>query len=250
MNADTNTVNMRPPAVRALLTNPSQRIRDHRFYTGMSIAIAAVVFAGFGRTYYFKAEFHTPELSPLLHLHGAIATLWIALYVAQNVLVLNGRTDIHRRLGWVLGALAVPLVTLAVPVAVRSVNLGHFAPARDAYTSLLVFSFRNLFNFVLLLGASIYWRRDMETHKRLALLAVVALFSDPAIGRLPISSPVVLLLLFVAFHVAGPAYDLVVRRRIHRAYLWAVPYLFGSILGAIVVAQSHLWHVTAKWLMR
>ena len=249
MNVDTNTGMASSRAVRTLLPNASQRVRDHRFYTGMSLAIATAVFAGFGKTYYLKARFHTPELSSLLHVHGAISTLFIVLYVGQNVLILTGKTGIHRRLGWVVAALAVPLLVVAVPVAIRSVILGHFAPADDAYTSLLVFSFRNLFNFALLLGASIYWRRDIETHKRLALLAIIALFSDPAIGRLPLS-PVILLLLFVAFHLAGPVYDPVVRHRIHRAYWWAVPYMFASILIAIVVAQSHLWHVTADWLMK
>ncbi len=249
MNADTNTSRVSSPAVRTLLPNASQRATDHCFYTCMSLAIAVVVFAGFGKTYYLKARFHTPELSLLLQVHGAISTLFIVLYVGQNLLILTGKTGIHRRLGWVLAALAVPLLVLAVPVAIRSVILGHFAPANDAYTSLLVFSLRNLLNFSLLLGASIYWRRDIETHKRLALLAIVALFSDPAISRLP-SSPVILLLLFVAFHVAGPVYDLVVRHRIHRAYWWAVPYMFASILIAIAVAQTHVWHVTADWMMK
>jgi hypothetical protein len=250
MNADIDTAKVSSWAVRTFLPNAPQRVWDHRFYTGISLAIAAVVFAGFGRTYYLKAAFHTPQLSQLLHVHGAISTLWIVLYVAQNLLILNGKVSTHRRLGWALGALAVLLLILAVPVAIGSVKRGHFAPANDAYTSLLAFSFRNLFNFALLLGASIYWRRDAETHKRLALLAVVALFSDPAIGRLPISSPLILLLLFVAFHIAGPVYDLVVRHRIHRVYWWGVPYLLISIVMAIVVAQSRAWHAIADWLMR
>lgn len=176
MNAHTISGKLSIRALRIPHSNALQRIWDHRFYTGMSFAIAAIVFTGFGRTYYLKAQFHTPELTPLLHIHGAINTLWILSYVAQNVLVHKRKTGIHRRLGWAIAGLAVPLVILAVPVAIRSVRLGHFAPAHDAYTSLLVFSFRNLFVFALLLSASIYWGQDIETHKRLALLAAVALF--------------------------------------------------------------------------
>lgn len=137
-----------------------------------------------------------------------------------------------------------------MPIAVGSLKRGHFAPANDAYTSLLAFSFRNLFNFALLLGTSIYWKRDAETHRRLALLAVVALFSDPAIGRLPISSPLMLLLLFIAFHIAGPVYDLVGRRRIHRVYWLDVPYMLVMVAMAVIVAQSRAWHAIADWLMR
>lgn len=61
-------------------------------------------------TYYLKAVFHTPQLSQLLHVHVAILTLWIVLYVAQNLLILDGKVSTHRRLGWALGALAVLLL--------------------------------------------------------------------------------------------------------------------------------------------
>ena len=222
---------------------------DHCFYTAMAIAIACGVLAGFGRTFYFKGFFPTPPLPLILDIHGALCTCWVLFFVTQNILIMKRRVRLHRRLGWATTFLSLLICIASVPAALYSVRRGHFAPAHDAYTSLLAFDFRNIFNFALMMAGVVFWRRDAETHKRLAVLAAVALFADPAIGRLPGLAPLVMLLLFLLFHLAGPAYDLMTKRRIHRAYLWGVPYLLFSIAGAIFAARLALWHAVADWLM-
>jgi hypothetical protein len=50
---------------------------DHIFYTGLAVVAAAIVFAGFARTYYLKDLFGKPPLPSLLHLHGALFTSWL-----------------------------------------------------------------------------------------------------------------------------------------------------------------------------
>ncbi|HEX3273900.1 MAG TPA: hypothetical protein VHR43_03520, partial [Gemmatimonadales bacterium] len=83
----------------ASLPAPLVRRRHHRFYSGMSLLIAAIVFAGFYRTFYLSPWLHGPALSPLRILHGVAFSAWILLFVAQTTLVAAGQTDIHRRLG-------------------------------------------------------------------------------------------------------------------------------------------------------
>jgi hypothetical protein len=85
--------------------------RTRRFYVGMAIAILITVFAGFSRTYFLKAQFGTPELSLLLHIHGLVFTGWVLFFLSQTTLVAARRTDIHRRLG-VAGALLAALVLI------------------------------------------------------------------------------------------------------------------------------------------
>ncbi|HEX8148664.1 MAG TPA: hypothetical protein VF591_15895 [Pyrinomonadaceae bacterium] len=65
----------------------ANRRRGRLFYTGMSVAFLAVVFAGFARTYYLRPYFGTPQLTPLLHLHGLVFTSWVVLLLAQTALV-------------------------------------------------------------------------------------------------------------------------------------------------------------------
>jgi hypothetical protein len=66
--------------------------RDRLFFSGMAVAAAIVIFAGFAPTYYLKAAFDAPELSPLLHTHGLIFTSWIVLFVVQTRLIAGRRT--------------------------------------------------------------------------------------------------------------------------------------------------------------
>ena len=229
------------------------RRRDHRFFSAMSIIIACTVFVGFSRTFYLKNYFHAPQLPLLLSVHGILSTCWILLFVAQNLLIAGGQIRLHRRLGWAGAVLALVLVPLDTATALHAVSRGVFAPARDAYSALLTFNFRNIFEFAVLIAAAIYQRRNGESHKRLALLATVALFADPTIGRLPGISLIAMILLFAAFHFVGPVYDLLTRGRIHPAYLWGVPFL--SILSPFAgltntVAQTHVWHSFVDSLLR
>jgi len=92
---------------------------DHRFYTAMSIAVACTVFAGFGRTFYLKCLFPAPPLPWILHVHGALCTGWVLLYVTQNILIMQRRVGLHRRLGWAVAFLSLLVCIASVPVAIE-----------------------------------------------------------------------------------------------------------------------------------
>jgi hypothetical protein len=226
--------------------------RDRWFYSAMSIVIACTVFVGFSRTFYLKSYFHGPALPVILYIHGIFSTLWILLFGAQNLLIAGGKLRLHRILGWAGAILALLLLPLDTVTAIDAVRRGVFAPAVDAYSALLSFNFRNIFEFAVLIALAIRWRRKAETHKRLALLATVASFADPAIGRIPGIPLIAIILLFFGFHFAGPCYDLFTRRRVHTAYLWGVPFLlvlspFAGLTS--LAARSHFWHSFVNWLL-
>ena len=83
--------------------------RERVFYTGMSIAIAITVFAGFSRTWFLRPYFpQIQPLIPLLILHGIVFSSWIALFITQTSLVAAKRTRTHMRLGIAGGVLACP----------------------------------------------------------------------------------------------------------------------------------------------
>ena len=60
---------------------------DHRFFTAMAAVCATVVFVGFAPTYYLRSFSARPPLPPLVHLHGAVSTGWILLFLTQSSLV-------------------------------------------------------------------------------------------------------------------------------------------------------------------
>lgn len=226
---------------------------DHRFYLAMSLAVAATVFAGFAKSFYLRPHFHRPPLHLVIAIHGVLNTCWILLFVVQNALITGGRYALHRRLGWGGAALSLLLVPFNIMTGIDGARQGHHVNAPDIYAWLLTFSFRNTIIFAILMAAAIYFRRNPETHKRLALMAAIALFAEPSIGRIPGLSLVPLVLLILAFFFAGPAYDLITRRRIHPAYAWGISAML--ILGPLtplttIASRTSMWHNFTDWLIR
>jgi hypothetical protein len=229
------------------------RRKDNYFYTAMSVAIAVSVFAGFAESFYLRSYFRRPELHLVAEIHGVVNTCWILLFVIQNALIATGRVAFHRRLGWAGAALSLLIVPAGIATGVDAARHGHHINSPDIYASLLIFSFRNTLIFALLMAAAVYFRNKPATHKRLALLAAVALFSEPAIGRIPGLAFPMIVLLVLAFLFAGPIWDLVTRRRIHSVYLWAVPtILILSPLTPVmvIVSRTSAWHNFTDWLIR
>jgi hypothetical protein len=194
-------------------------IKDRRFFVIMAIASTLAVLLGFGRTYYLKSYFGTPRLSLLIHLHGAVFTLWTIFFIVQTSLIATNRPRAHRLLGYAGAALAIAMVGSGIAVAFKARLLGHGAPSPDA---LFLVSLGDLFTFGIFVGAGFLWRRNREAHQRLMLLAVVAGLLAAAIPRISVvrDHPVAMAFLGLAFILAGPIYDLVTRRRIHPAYIW------------------------------
>ena len=58
---------------------------EHRFYTGMMLAILVTVFVGFARSFFLRPLFPTWPSPPekIFYVHGALFTAWIVLLVAQ-----------------------------------------------------------------------------------------------------------------------------------------------------------------------
>ena len=95
---------------------------DRQFYTGMAIAAAVVVFVGFAPTFFLRASYQTTPLPTYLQVHGFLFTTWIALFIAQTSLVAARRTDVHRRLGWAMAALAVVMVVVGTTAGIWSMR--------------------------------------------------------------------------------------------------------------------------------
>ena len=75
----------------------------------------------------------------------------------------------------------------------------------------------------------------------------------PGVGRLPFASgrlPVIGVLV-LAFLFAGPAYDLLTRRRVHPAYLWSgLPALTAIPPVVAQLSGTAAWHTIGSFLLR
>src|SRR5215469_13579419 len=205
--------------------------RDRRLYIAAAVFIPVIVIIGFARTYYLKALFDTPSLpSMLVHLHGIVMTAWVSMFVTQVSLVAAHRTRLQQRMGLVGAVLASAVVfvglAVAISAATRAVSnsSGAAGSASQASAALqfLVVPLVDMFVFAILIGTALYFRRRIEIHKRLMLLATLTLLSA-AIARIPlhfiaIGGPLVFLGLTDLLILACIAFDTVKNRRLHPAF--------------------------------
>jgi hypothetical protein len=226
---------------------------ERRFYGGMGVVILLLVLAGFAPSYFLRGSIDAgrplPELSPLIHLHAAVFSAWIGLFIAQTALISSRRQALHKRLGGAMIALAAAMVAVGVLVATAQVARGSGPPGIPPLSWLAVPLF-DLATFAGLVGAGYALRRDAQTHKRLMLLATI-LMLQPAIGRMP--WPPALggeLGTLIAFAMVLPliAWDLAQRGRPHRATTIGVAVLAAEQLLRIAVWRTEEWQAAAGWI--
>jgi hypothetical protein len=221
--------------------------RERWFFSSMAVLAAAVVFAGFSRSYYLKHVFDTPVLSPILHIHGALFTSWIVLLVTQTTLVAARRTDLHRRLGVAGGVLAAAMTVMALIVSIDAARRGAALPGVEALVFMAI-PFATVVVFPILIGWALLVRDQPDAHKRLMLIGTTELLSA-GVGRLPgITGALGFFGFTDLFVVALWAYDYWTRGRVHPAALWGGLFLVASQVLRIAVSGTDGWLVFARWI--
>jgi hypothetical protein len=231
------------------------RRSENRFFSGMAVAILLAIVVGFARTYFLRDLLSAPTpaplgLTPLIHWHGLLFTGWVFLFLVQARLVAAKRIDIHRRLGMAAAVLAALMVGIGTLVAIQAVVRGVGPFGMDPRGFLIVPLFA-LGLFAVFVVAGIRARRDPQRHKRLMLLATIALL-PPAIARwvLPLGfAPPVVLVVATLFLVPLVIWDLKTRRRLHPVTLWGGLLLVVSGPLRLALAHTEGWLAISDWLV-
>jgi len=229
-----------------------RRAADRGIYTWAALAAVIVVFAGFARTYYLKSLFGAAELSTLVHLHGLVMTLWFTLFLVQVRLVAAHRVDLHRRLGYFGGVLAVAVLAIGTMTAITAARNGHTPAGGPPPLVFLTIPLGDMVVFAGLVSFGLGYRNRAAIHKRLLLLSCLGIITA-AIARIPID----------ALHNAGlPAFfgvtdliilgcvivDTVKNRRLHPALGWGFLFIIASQVARFAIAGTPQWLQFAKWL--
>jgi hypothetical protein len=228
------------------------RRRERLFYTGMAVAAVVTVFAGFSRTYFLRPYFSTTALTPLLHLHGVVFTSWLVLLLAQTALVAANRTRLHRRLGVAGAVLAALMIFVGCATAVIRAKIIEVPPGSPSPLVFLTVPLGDMLVFAVLVGAGFYFRRRPDVHKRLMLLATIAIL-PAATARLPFAfiqefGPLAFFGLADLFIVVCLLYDLYSRRSFHRATVLGGLLIVVSHPLRLVVGGTQAWLSFAEWL--
>jgi hypothetical protein len=232
---------------------PVNRTVERVFYSGMAILLCICVYIGFSPTYFQAGMLHAPLPSPILHIHGAVFTLWMLLFTVQAALISARRVKWHRSLGTVAFCLPPIMILLGIIAAIdalhRGVQIGPLDPSVSAAIPLI-----GIVGFTIVIYASWRARRKPDAHKRLILIATSGLVAA-AFGRFPwsriglppaagaVTGLGVLLLIIIL-------YELITIRRVHRSTMWAAPLTFLSVALAVPIGMTPAWHSFAALLNR
>jgi uncharacterized membrane protein YozB (DUF420 family) len=228
------------------------RAREHRFFSGMALAALLVALIGFAPSYYLRGFSDATPLTTLVHLHGGLATAWLLLFVAQTSLVSAGRTDLHRRVGPAGAVLALLFVTVGYLTAIAAARKGVTPPGGPPPLAFLAVPLVTLLSFAVLAALGILRRRERDTHRRLMLLATIAIL-PPAFARFRwfgFGGPPVAIGGTCLFVIASMVWDRRVHGRIHPALLWAGGLLMLSLPLRFALTRTETWLAVARWLTR
>jgi hypothetical protein len=216
----------------------------------MVVLLLASVALGFAHTYFLAGVFNAPLPSRILHIHGAIFSSWMLLLLVQTMLVSGRRVRIHRQLGIAGFFLAALIVILGVLAAADSLAR-RGSHATSEILSFSINPFTALLIFAVLAGSAFRLRSKPDAHKRLILLATIAL-TPPAIYRWPFASvyhnqirATVISCVFVLLLVA---YDFLSTHKAHRATLFGAILMGFVYLIRIPIGQTEHWHAVARWV--
>jgi hypothetical protein len=218
------------------------RPRANRFYLALTLLMSAIVLGGFWRYASAVASGHPLPVPRTIHIHALIFAGWMALLLVQVILVGRGRVRQHRRLGSVGLAYAMVIVVMGLAAAIVA-PAAHVAAgewSRDRAAAFVLEPLGDMVLFATFFGGAMLYRRRPEIHKRLIVLATVALLFAPT-GRL--STHIGLPAAFgvwVLPVVLGMAHDLFVRGRIHATYLVGTAFML-TVFTRVFIAESEPW---------
>lgn len=226
---------------------------EHRFFTGTAIAALLVTMIGFAPSWFLMRWSGAPPLPFIVHIHGAVYTAWVLLYLAQTTLIAAGQRDLHKALGAGGIALAAVLIVLGVVVSIEGARRGAGEPGRD-HLAFMINPLTNVVMFAGLLAAAVSQRLRSAYHKRLMLLAMVPILTTPLarISRmlaLPVPLPVGGMLLSNLVLLALVAFDIKARGRLHPATVWGGGILLLSEVLRVIIGQTATWKGIAAILV-
>lgn len=181
----------------------------------------------------------------LVHVHGALMTSWLLIFITQTLLSATGRLKFHRKLGLFAVVLGV-LIWISMWIVSARALIGYNPPVDNFLFDVLLVQFYGIALFGLFFTWGILVRKNAAAHKRLLFLATLVLI-QAGIDRihwlpdlhLVLSSNFIYLdaLLFTLF-----IYDWVTLRRIHKITLIGVLLYIAAQVTVMIVWGSPVWH--------
>ena len=238
-----------PTVIGKLKTSKPVTRKAKYFFVFIAILFPVIVFLGFFPSYR-DMEAGTLKIHWLTHIHSAVMTSWLLLYLTQTLLAATGNINIHRRLGLLAFGLGILVFVFMGIVSFHILIVNHPSEGNFLF-DLLLLNFFSMLSFALFFTWGMLLRKkNSSAHKRLITLATVVLilaatdrmqrtYSFPSLGMgYPAFSffyqDILLIPLFL--------YDLITLRRIHNiTWIATAIFIFLQVIVSNVYG-SPSWH--------
>jgi hypothetical protein len=228
-------------------TLPGRRY-DKIFFGCMTVLLLTIALVGFGHSYYLAGVFRAPLPAPILHIHGALNTAWMLLLIVQACLISARKIKIHMTLGIGGFCLAVAMVIVGFIVSANQLHRYAHEPHFDVLSFETIPFFEEVC-FAILAGAAFALRRKAAAHKRLILLATIAMMGaalsrfpghlhDEAFGAFGMYVLLSLMALYDAWSI----------RRLHPATVAGTVLIVAYLRFAAPFGHTAIWHHFALWM--
>jgi hypothetical protein len=235
------------PPIRAQARR-AKPLWDRIFFGGMAILITGSVVLGFAKTYFFAGVFRAPLPSKMIHIHGAVFSLWFVVLLLQTFLIPAGRVQWHRQIGLASYGVAILVIIFGVLAATDSLRRGVPIDTYNLSVSFAV-STMDMVAFAVVILCSYLARRRPDAHKRLVLFATLSIM-DAALDRWPYEKVGLTYAAhtwaYLGLLLLPVIYDLIALHRIHRSTLWSATFVYALNQLRVPIGETHLWTALAR----
>ncbi len=225
------------------MTKQRASILERYFYLFMSLLIAVVVIVGFSHTIDRNLIHPHFRLPAILYVHSFVFCAWVLFFILQSALVRSRNVRLHRTLGWVGVGLGASIVVLGwmTTIIMGRLSLLHGGPF--PFKPFLIVASLDVVSFGVTFALAVYWRKRPDFHRRLMLIASCVLL-EAAFARIPIFHRIFAPVGTDALILLGVMRDVLVDRRVHKVYLYALP----TMIVVQVFAEYTFVHASPWWV--
>lgn len=171
-------------AVPLRRVHPWDPREDRKIYLVWVGLMWAGLIAGFGLDipYYFLKEIPRPTW--VIYVHAAVFISWMFILTTQVLLIQSKRIALHQKIGKLaLGWAALMMLVGPAAFLTKDAQLLAHPLADQSFIPFMAVNLSDVGGFGLFTAAGYFLRRDPASHKRMMMLAMVAM-ADPGFSRI------------------------------------------------------------------
>lgn len=229
-------------------TSVGRRLRKSPFFTILGLIMLVLAISGFWPQYFSAITGRPPAATTrfwLIHLHAALFTAWLLLYISQATLIMTGNARVHLKMGPWLAAFGFAIAAVGVYAAgLLAHRLGVRENNFEAAAEFVFFPLIDMIYFAGFLAAAIAYRKRPHLHKRamfLATFSIAVVGLGRSVGRAEIDNALLWQPLNLAPLLIAIAYDIFACRKVYGVMMIGlIVHLFRLNADAFVKTEAWL----------